>query len=74
MEPFIPYVIIAAGLFAMAGGIFNWGFFINSRKARLWVRLFGQGGARIFYVVLGLAIAVVGALLAAGVLENKNPG
>ncbi len=70
MEPYIPYLIIAAGLFSLAGAVFDWDWFINSRKARLWVRLFGRGGARIFYALLGLGIAGLGVALATGLLEN----
>lgn len=72
MEDLAPYLILAAGLFSMAGGLFNWNFFIHSRKARLWVKFFGERGARIFYVVLGAAIVTLGTLLATGVIDPGN--
>ena len=51
---------VLGGLFTMSGGLFNWNWFMLSRRARLIVRIFGRGGGRIFYVVLGAAILVVG--------------
>ena len=43
---------ILAGIFTMSGGLFNWNWFMLSRRARLIVRIFGRGGARIFYVAI----------------------
>ena len=74
MEAFVPYLIIVAGLFSVAGGIFGWTWFLNSRRARLWVKLFGMGGARVFYVVLGLLIAGLGVALATGALPMRSSG
>ena len=37
---------------------FNW--FMNNRKARLFVKLFGRNGARIFYTILGVLFVVAG--------------
>lgn len=53
-------LLVAVGLFSVLAGVFNWDFFFNSRKARLWIRLFGRGGARIFYILLGVLIIVLG--------------
>lgn len=53
-------LLAAVGLFSVLAGVFNWDFFFNSRKARLWIRLFGRGGARIFYILLGILIIVLG--------------
>lgn len=53
-------LLVAVGLFSVLAGVFNWDFFFNSRKARLWIRLFGRGGARIFYILLGILIIVLG--------------
>jgi hypothetical protein len=59
MEP-INYFIIFAGLFSIAGGIFNWDWFMNNRRAYIFVKLFKRTGARIFYVFLGLFIIAMG--------------
>lgn len=53
-------LLVAVGLFSVLAGVSNWDFFFNSRKARLWIRLFGRGGARIFYILLGVLIIVLG--------------
>jgi hypothetical protein len=71
VEAYLPYFFMAAGLFSVAGGIFGWEWFLNNRKARLWVKLFGRGGARVFYVVLGLVIAGLGVGIATDSLPEK---
>lgn len=62
-------VVILCGMFSAAGGLFGWDWFLNHRKARLWVKLLGRNGARGFYVVLGVALAGFGSALLMGVLE-----
>jgi small neutral amino acid transporter SnatA (MarC family) len=65
-------IIVAAGLFSICGAAFDWGFFINSHKARLFVMLFGRTGARIVYGLLGMFLVVLGALIALGILTNAR--
>ncbi|MBI9044988.1 MAG: immunity 17 family protein [Anaerolineaceae bacterium] len=48
------YIFIAIGLFSIAGGIFNWEWFINSRKFHLFEKLLGRYGTRIAYIIMGL--------------------
>jgi hypothetical protein len=62
---------VLAGIFTMCGGLFNWNWFVLSRRARLIVRILGRGGARIFYVVVGVVFLVVGliAVVAALVVQ-----
>lgn len=64
--------IVAAGIFSIAGAALDWDWFINSRKARLLVSLFGRNGARIFYGLLGAVITVLGLLITLGVIEGKR--
>lgn len=71
MNP-VGLVLVAAGVFSILGGALDWGFFMNSRKARGMVRLIGHNGARGFYVVLGLVIAVLGGLITAGLIQDSN--
>lgn len=59
MDRALPWFLGLAGVFAIAGAAFDWNFFMESRKAALWVRLFGRNGARVFYVIIVLAIVVV---------------
>lgn len=62
------FIVILCGLFSAAGGLFGWEWFLNNRKARLWVNLLGRNGARGFYVVLGVALAGFGSALVVGLL------
>lgn len=61
---------MAAGIFAILGGIFctfcaykDYNWFMGSSKAWLFVKLFGRNGARLFYMGLGVFLAVVGFIL-----------
>ena len=49
-------ILIGAGAFSILASIFNWDFFFENRKARIFVNLFGRKGSRIFYSVLGLLL------------------
>jgi hypothetical protein len=53
-------VFLAGGLIAIAGGLFNWDWFMDNQKAQVFVEKFGRSGARVFYCVLGLAFAGLG--------------
>ena len=50
----------------------DWDWFMNDPKARLVCGVCGRGGARVFYVVLGTAFVVFGALLAAGIIHVEG--
>ena len=63
---------IAIGIFAMAGAIFNWDWFMNSRKARFMVRILTRNGARIFYSFLGLTLFILGLLGTIGIIDMSN--
>tara|TARA_B100000609_G_scaffold70592_1_gene56118 strand:- start:135 stop:344 length:210 start_codon:yes stop_codon:yes gene_type:complete len=63
-------LIVAAGLFSFCGAAFNWDWFFNSRKARFFVAIIGRTGARIFYALLGLVIAILGILMTLGIVKN----
>ena len=71
MNP-VGLLLIAVGLFSVCGGAFDWDFFLNSRKAQFYVSIFGRTGARIFYVILGIAFAVLGTMMALGVLKDAS--
>jgi hypothetical protein len=61
----IAFVLI--GLFSLAAGIFNWDWFMNSRRARFFIKLFKRTGTRIFYGLLGIAALVLGVLFMTGI-------
>ena len=53
-------ILICAGVFSFVGAYKNWAWFFESRKARPFVKLLGRKNTRIFYMVLGITIAVIG--------------
>jgi Immunity protein 17 len=53
-------LIIGVGVFALAGSICDWDWFMNARKARFMVAILTRNGARIFYALLGLALGTLG--------------
>lgn len=63
-------LLTAVGLFSLGGAVFNWSFFMNSRKARSITKIMGVLGARIFYGILGVLICVLGVLMATGILAQ----
>ena len=50
---------ILAGVFSFCGGYFGWGFFVNNYKFKGFQKIFGEHGARIFYMILGIVIIVL---------------
>lgn len=52
---------IAGGSYLLAGAYYNWDWFINDEHARPIVYAFGNGGARVFYTMLGAAMILAGA-------------
>lgn len=49
-------ISIGAGAFAILASIFNWNFFFENKKAKLFMKIFGRNGSRIFYSILGLLL------------------
>ena len=66
MENYLPWVLVAAGAFCILGAVQDWDWFLESRKARIWVSMFGRGGARVFYGILGAVIVAIGVGLGVG--------
>jgi hypothetical protein len=48
-----------AGLFSIVASILNWDWFFNNRRARIFLKMFGRTGARVFYIILGLFLFFV---------------
>ncbi|HEX9729996.1 MAG TPA: Imm17 family immunity protein [Gemmatimonadales bacterium] len=63
------WFLIGIGAFAIAGAVMRWPFFMEHRKAQFFIKIMGQTGTRVFYVVLGLGFLLVGGLAVAGVLD-----
>jgi hypothetical protein len=64
--------LLGAGIFSICGAAFDWDFFIESHKARFFVATFGRNGARVFYGILGTVIAVMGLLMALGLISAER--
>ncbi len=71
MNP-IGIIFIIIGLFAFAGGLFDWDWFMNHSKARFFVRIIGRTGARIFYCILGLGSTTVGILAIYNIIDTSK--
>ncbi|MBR4320005.1 MAG: immunity 17 family protein [Oscillospiraceae bacterium] len=52
--------MILGGVFSFCGGYFGWSFFVNNYKFKGFQKLFGEQGARNFYMILGVFIIIVG--------------
>ena len=59
-------LLIPIGAFCLAGGYFNWSFFMRNSRARRVSFFFGRSGARYFYALLGGAMLGGGAGLLIG--------
>lgn len=55
-ELFVLILSIAGGIFTILASIFNWDFFFENRKAKLFMSILGRTGSRIFYAILGLVL------------------
>lgn len=62
-----PLAIISVGLFSLAGGLFDWDWFMTNSRARFVTTLLTRTGARVFYVLVGAGIVALG--VAAGMSE-----
>jgi uncharacterized membrane protein YidH (DUF202 family) len=68
MNP-IGLLVIAGGLFTAGCGIFDWQWVMTSRQGRRLSTMITRTGARVFYVVVGMGMIVVGTLMATGMIE-----
>ena len=65
---FVDVLLILAGAFSLLGGILDWDWFMNGRKAQLIVKLFKRTGARVFYGLIGIVLIAAGLLPLFGVM------
>ncbi len=71
-DQFKGLLVAAIGVFAFCGAQFQWAFFMEHRKARFLIRLFGPRATRVFYLILGSGLTVVGVSLALGFIVSKE--
>ena len=65
MEPseyFILVLFILLGVFSIIASIFNFDWYFETDGAKTFVRWLGRNGARIFYLILGIALIACGVL------------
>jgi hypothetical protein len=63
---------VFAGLFTLTGAACDWDWFMNHHKAQFLVKIFGRGGTRVFYGLLGSLIAGVGFAATVGIIHLGN--
>ncbi|MDR2137713.1 MAG: immunity 17 family protein [Synergistaceae bacterium] len=56
-------LLLLIGVFSAFCAAKNYDWFMGSRKARFLVKILGRRVARIFYLILGLSLAVGGCVL-----------
>jgi hypothetical protein len=56
-------LLIVIGICSVAGGALRWRFFTSNRRFQVVEELLGSGGARCFYILLGLVAAALGVLV-----------
>lgn len=61
-EYMILAIFIALGLFSVVAALFNFDWYFETSGAMTFVKWLGRGGARIFYLLLGLALMTCGVL------------
>ena len=52
--------IIICGFLTIFCALMDYDWFMKHRKAAFFVFLFGRGGARVFYVILGVIVILLG--------------
>lgn len=52
-------ILILLGLYMILAAVFNWNFFFESRKAAVFLSLFGRNGARIVYLIFGAVLIIL---------------
>ena len=71
MQLFYSFLFLAAGLVTLLGALMNWSWFMKHRKARFVVRILGNQGTRMLYILIGLVIVIFGILGLAGVVDLR---
>jgi len=62
-------IFILIGLFTIIASATDWDYFFNHIKAKLFVKIFGRKGARIFYMILGFGLLAFGVLSMLGYIS-----
>ena len=68
---FLGLLVAGSGAFSLICAALDAEWFMNARKARGVVSIFGRQGARAFYIILGLILVGVGIGFATGVIPLR---
>lgn len=68
-EIIIGVMVMLIGLFPIAGAYFNWNWFMESSRARLFVTMLGRGGARVVYSLIGIILLLMGLFMIIGIID-----
>lgn len=66
---FLGIIPLIGGVICIAGAYFQWEWFMQAENARPVIDRLGWKRARVLYAILGIALAAVGILVAAGILQ-----
>ncbi|HNO78425.1 MAG TPA: immunity 17 family protein [Phycisphaerae bacterium] len=66
------WIFVALGAFTICGAMMNWDWYMNHRRAWLFVKLFGRNGARVVYFVIGSVFVTLGVLHEMGMIDAFN--
>lgn len=69
-DVFVGSVAIGLGLLVCSAAVFNWEWYYRLHKARWIESICGRGGARVFFVILGIGLIVLGVSIATGILSD----
>ena len=69
MTIFCGLIVIGTGLFCIICSVKEVSWFFNSRKARVFVKLFGLGAAKVIYTFLGLLFVIAGIFVLTGIVS-----
>ncbi|HPD46278.1 MAG TPA: immunity 17 family protein [Anaerohalosphaeraceae bacterium] len=68
MTQLLGWLFVLSGGFAICGAVCDWEWFMN----RIFVTLLSRTGARIFYILLGAGLIILGVLAAFGIIDMSQ--
>jgi hypothetical protein len=69
MEKFLFLFLLISGIVSFLGAWQQWDWFMNNHKAKFISMFLGKTGARIFYILIGIVLAVGGTLGLLGIIQ-----
>ena len=60
---YVGFCWFAGGLLMIASAVFEWSYLMNHPQAQSMIRRLGRKGAKIFYIILGAVLILIGIVL-----------